>query len=161
MSRRDERESGCAITVRAALERDGEELAMLFDEYRAFYGETRSPERVLALVREQTVSGKTRFFVATKDSGEELAGFVHLIPSLNTLAIRPIWYLEDLFVRPEARRSGIATALMEYAERFARETGAERLTLATAHDNASAQALYRKLGYVREDHFVYYHRLLG
>ncbi len=49
---------------------------------------------------------------------------------------------------------------MKAAEAFAIESGAERLTLATAHDNLAAQALYRKLGYVREEHFVYFHRFL-
>jgi ribosomal protein S18 acetylase RimI-like enzyme len=74
--------------------------------------------------------------------------------------MRPIWLLEDLFVTPEARRRGVAAALMRHAEHFARETGAERLTLATAHDNLRAQSLYRGLGYVREEHFWYFHRVL-
>jgi ribosomal protein S18 acetylase RimI-like enzyme len=49
---------------------------------------------------------------------------------------------------------------VSYAEAFARDTGAERLTLATAHDNLAAQHIYKKLGYVREEHFWYFHRLL-
>jgi ribosomal protein S18 acetylase RimI-like enzyme len=74
--------------------------------------------------------------------------------------MRPIWLLEDLFVAPEARRQGVAAALMRHAEAFARRTGAERLTLATAHDNLNAQALYQLLGYRREEHFWYFHLLL-
>jgi ribosomal protein S18 acetylase RimI-like enzyme len=74
--------------------------------------------------------------------------------------MRPIWFLEDLYVEPSARRKGIAAGLLKYAEEFARSTGAERLTLATAHDNEAAQAVYRKLGYLREEHFWYFHRLL-
>ena len=34
------------------------------------------------------------------------------------------------------------------------------LTLATAHDNLAAQHIYKKMGYVREEHFLYFHRLL-
>ena len=61
---------------------------------------------------------------------------------------------------PSARGLGVATSLLRHAEDFARSTGAERLTLATAHDNLTAQHIYKKLGYVREDHFWYFHRLL-
>jgi ribosomal protein S18 acetylase RimI-like enzyme len=50
--------------------------------------------------------------------------------------------------------------LLSYAEAFARGTGAERLTLATAYDNLAAQHIYQKLGYVREEHFLFFHRLL-
>ena len=160
MSRKDGREFGPTVAVRAALECDVEEQASLFDDYRVFYGESRSPDRALSLVRQQINTGNTRLFVAAADPSEKLVGFVHLIPSLNTLVMRPIWYLEDLFVSPAERRLGVATALMNCAEHFARQTGAERLTLATARDNAVAQAFYRKLGYVSEEHFVYYHRLL-
>ena len=74
--------------------------------------------------------------------------------------MRPIWLLEDLYVDPSARGRGVATSLLRYAEDFARSTGAERLTLATAHGNLTAQHIYRKLGYVREEHFLYFHRLL-
>ena len=85
---------------------------------------------------------------------------MHLMPSTNTLAMRPIWFLEDLYVDVSARGQGVATALVSYAEAFARDTGAERLTLATAHDNLAAQHIYKKLGYVREEHVWYFHRLL-
>jgi ribosomal protein S18 acetylase RimI-like enzyme len=85
---------------------------------------------------------------------------MHLMPSTNTLAMRPIWLLEDLYVDVTARGQGVATALLSYAEEFARSSGAERLTLATAHDNLAAQHIYKKLGYVREEHFWYFHRLL-
>jgi len=65
-----------------------------------------------------------------------------------------------LYVDPSVRGKGIATAFLKHAEEFARRTGAERLTLATAHDNLAAQSIYRKLGYIREEHFWIFHRLL-
>jgi GNAT superfamily N-acetyltransferase len=64
---------------------------------------------------------------------------MHLMPFTNTLAMRPIWFLEDLYVDVSARGQGIATALLSYAEELARSTGAERLALATAHDNLAAR----------------------
>ena len=124
-----------------------------------FYQQTADPKAVEEYVTQEVTTGRTRFLVARDRTGAAL-GFVHLVPATNTLVMRPIWYLEDLFVDPAARRRGVAENLMREAERFATEAGAERLTLATAHDNFAAQALYRKLGYQREDHFIYFHRML-
>ncbi len=135
-------------------------LAPLFDDYRQFYGEASAGQQTLRFVQEHVSKQNTRFLIARGPEGGALLGFIHLIPSFNTLALRPMWFLEDLFVAPSARRSGVATALMKAAEAFAIESGAERLTLATAHDNLAAQALYRKLGFVREEHFLYFHRFL-
>jgi ribosomal protein S18 acetylase RimI-like enzyme len=45
---------------------------------------------------------------------------------------------------------------MERARQLALETGAKRLTLATAMDNTTAQRLYESLGYQRDKKFYYY-----
>jgi len=139
---------------------DVPELAGLFDAYRVFYKAASMPAESEAFVRGLVAHGPTRFFLAREAEGSPALGFVHLMPSINTVAMRPIWLLEDLYVAPSGRRRGVASALMRHAENFARETGAERLTLATAHDNKKAQSLYQRLGYIKEEHFWYYHRML-
>ncbi len=151
------------LTIRPAAAEDIPELAALFDAYRVFYQAGSVPAETAEFVARLVAESRTRFFLAWGDEAgsASLLGFVHLMPSINTVAMRPIWLLEDLFVTPEARRRGVAAALMRHAEHFARETGAERLTLATAHDNLRAQSLYRGLGYVREEHFWYFHRVLA
>jgi ribosomal protein S18 acetylase RimI-like enzyme len=135
------------------------ELLRLYIAYRVFYGEAPERERSIAFISERVTQSSGRYFLAWDDTSSAI-GFVHLMPSTNTLAMRPIWFLEDLYVDVSARGQGVATALLSYAEEFARSTGAERLTLATAHDNLTAQHIYKKLGYVREEHFLYFHRLL-
>ncbi len=136
------------------------ELAGLFDAYRVFYKATSMPAEAEAFVSGLVAHGHTRFFLAREAEGSSALGFVHLMPSINTVAMRPIWLLEDLYVAPSGRRRGVASALMRHAENFARETGAERLTLATAHNNKKAQSLYLRLSYIKEEHFWYYHRVL-
>jgi len=139
---------------------DVAQLARLFDAYRVFYGAAPEPIKADAFIHGLITHGKTHFFVARRAPDAPILGFVHLMPSIGTVAMRPVWLLEDLFVTPETRNTGVATALMQYAETFARQTGAERLTLATAHDNHQAQALYKELGYLPETHFQYFHRVL-
>jgi ribosomal protein S18 acetylase RimI-like enzyme len=150
--------------IKAAVAADVPELARLFDAYRVFYEAVSMPVKSEAFVHGLLTLGNTRFFLAREAPvhGEKRPslGFVHLIPSINTVAMRAIWYLEDLYVAADNRRRGVATSLMRHAETFARETGAERLTLATASNNKRAQSLYQRLGYVPEDHFRYYHRIL-
>ena len=159
------------VSIQAASSRDIPELARLFNAYREFYGEAPDQARALEFIRDRVAVASSQlqgqppvaqYYLAWTDSagGRRAIGFMHLIPSANTLAMRPIWFLEDLYVEPSMRRSGIAAALLRHAEEFARSNGAERLTLATAHDNTAAQALYRKLGYIREEHFWYFHRVL-
>ena len=159
-------------SIQAASLRDISEVARLYNAYRAFYGEPPDEDRALEFVRERIAIAAAQpprefpvaqYFLAWADSptGRRAVGFMHLMPSTNTLAMRPIWFLEDLYVEPSARRKGVASAFLQHAEEFARKTGAERLTLATAHDNEAAQSVYRKLGYIREKHFWIFHRLLS
>jgi ribosomal protein S18 acetylase RimI-like enzyme len=56
--------------------------------------------------------------------------------------------LEDVSVRPEHRRRGVASELTVAAEREARKRGFDRLRLTVGIENAPAQALYRRCGYV-------------
>ena len=68
--------------------------------------------------------------------------------------------MNDLFVEPEARRRGVGRLLLEAAAEFGRHTGAVRLTLVTALDNAPAQALYERAGWRRESVFCTYNLTL-
>ncbi len=55
----------------------------------------------------------------------------------------------NVCVRPEARRRGIAQALMIELERRLLPRGAERITLEVRASNAPAIRLYEKLGYLQ------------
>ena len=55
--------------------------------------------------------------------------------------------MQDVAVRPEHRRRGVATALTAATEDEAGARGFDRLTLTVSLDNDAAQALYRGLGY--------------
>jgi ribosomal protein S18 acetylase RimI-like enzyme len=55
--------------------------------------------------------------------------------------------IQDVWVLPERRRGGIATALTLAAEDAARVRGAERISLSVGIGNAAACALYAGLGF--------------
>ena len=50
-------------------------------------------------------------------------------------------------VAPDARRGGIATAMLTLADSDARAHGARRMILDVAEDNTAARKLYESLGY--------------
>jgi ribosomal protein S18 acetylase RimI-like enzyme len=144
------------VTVRSARPEDLGELARLFDAYRAFYRQPSDRAAAERFLRERFALGDSFVFVAERPGGG-LAGFTQLYPTLSSVSLAPILVLNDLFVDPDARRSGVGRALLEAAHAFARERGAVRVTLETARDNASAQRLYEALGYERDVAFYRYH----
>ena len=68
-----------------------------------------------------------------------------------------VWVLNDLYVDADARRHGVAQALLDAAADFARDDGAIRLELETTPDNRTAQALYESGGWQRYDDTLRYH----
>jgi ribosomal protein S18 acetylase RimI-like enzyme len=73
--------------------------------------------------------------------GDEPLGHAHL-------ALSDPPELQDVSVRPEHRRRGVATALAGEAERSVVARGSGRLRLTVSVDNDAALALYRHLGYL-------------
>ena len=91
-----------------------------------------------------------------KPGSNPAIGFIQLYPALCSVDLVPYYVLYDLFVLPAARKHGVATALMNAAADFARENGAARLDLETAHTNQTAKSLYLKLGYEADTTFQKY-----
>ena len=56
--------------------------------------------------------------------------------------------LQDVEVRPERRRGGVASALAAGAEDLAAEHGADRVRLLVSADDVAVRRLYASLGYV-------------
>jgi ribosomal protein S18 acetylase RimI-like enzyme len=73
--------------------------------------------------------------------GEEPLGHLHL-------ALTDPPELQDVAVRVQHRRRGVASALTEAAEQEARARGFDRVRLTVSVDNDVAQTLYRRLGYL-------------
>ncbi len=55
-------------------------------------------------------------------------------------------YLEDLYVKPEARGKGVARELLTYLARLAMDHGCNRMEWAVLDWNATAIRFYQKLG---------------
>lgn len=87
-----------------------------------------------------------------------ILGFAICVTHPSSWSTAPSCYLEDLFVDPGARGSGVAAALIEAAADAARARGADRLYWHTQEFNAPARSLYDTLA-ERTSFIVYRKRL--
>ena len=142
--------------VRQAGSGDVEAVAPLFDAYRQFYQQPSDPALARGFIAERLARAESVIFLAERDG--QAVGFVQLYPLFSSTAARPrrLWLLNDLFVSPSARGSGVARALMDRARRLGEETGAAGLELATARSNAPAQRLYESMGWRQDEEFLRY-----
>lgn len=131
----------------------------LFNAYRIFYQLPDDLTQSRAFIAQNLSEGRSKIFMLTNDDGEAVA-FAQLYPAICSLAMRQYYYLSDLYVKPSARRSGHARSLMDHLTQHFRQTGAQRLTLDTAHTNVTAQRLYESLGYQTEKEYITYHLVL-
>lgn len=65
------------------------------------------------------------------------------------------WWMQSVYVVPEARRQGVFRALYADVEAAARSAGAAGLRLYVEHDNHSAQATYVARGMRRSHYHLY------
>ena len=92
--------------------------------------------------------------------GEEVAGYAVFFSTFSTfLAIQGVW-LEDLFVRPAARKHGVGHALLAAVAAALVERGGERLEWSALHWNELALGFYRSLGAQQMNDWIT-HRLIG
>lgn len=129
-------------------------LVPLFDAYRQFYQQSSDLEGARHYLTTRIEQEETVIFIALR--GGVGIGFTLLYPMFSSVSMRRVWVLNDLYVAQEGRRTGIATDLIESARQVAIETEARGLELATAPDNAAAQALYESLGWERDTFYHYY-----
>jgi GNAT superfamily N-acetyltransferase len=83
--------------------------------------------------------------VLAEDDGRPV-GFALFFHNFSTFLGRPGIYLEDLFVLPERRGSGIGRMLLAHLARLAVERGCGRLEWAVLDWNRDAIKFYERLG---------------
>jgi GNAT superfamily N-acetyltransferase len=83
--------------------------------------------------------------VIARESGDPVA-FALFFPVFSTFLGRPGIYLEDLFVREDARGHGVGRALVKYLAKLAVERGWGRVEWSVLDWNAPAIGFYRRLG---------------
>jgi len=80
---------------------------------------------------------------------------------VNGTSGSPVPFLEGLYVEPDARRSGVARALVAAVGDWAMEHQAVELASDALLDNTVSHAVHRALGFVETERVVYFCKRLG
>ena len=97
---------------------------------------------------EEWIFERGRAEVLLAELAGKIVGFALFFHNFSTFLGRAGIYLEDLFVRPEARGQGNGKALLRELARIALERGCGRLEWACLDWNAPSIAFYRAQGAV-------------
>ena len=122
-------------------------MAGLLAGFRDWWGRDEPPEESLAAGVRRLMTEDAEYLLAAQAEGAAPAGVCQL-------RYRPVlWrdgddcFLEDLFVREEARRAGLGRSLVDAAVQRARERGCARIELDANDANPPAVTLYEGAGF--------------
>ena len=96
-------------------------------------------------------------------SGASGLGFVEAskrVDYVNGTSSSPVAFVEGLYVVPDARRQGVARALVESVVNWALDEGCTELASDALIDNGTAHAAHRALGFEETERVVYFRRAL-
>ncbi|EMY71496.1 GNAT family N-acetyltransferase [Leptospira vanthielii] len=144
------------MKIRQANYKDVSKLSEIFDAYRQFYGQTSDVAGAMRFLQDRMEHGQSVIFLAEDSKSEEIAGFTQLYPVFSSISMQRSYLLNDLFVKKEFRKQGIAKQLITEAKSFTKTNSGKGLELSTSTHNKEARALYAKEAFVEEIEFLTY-----
>lgn len=136
------------ITVRPIGDRDFFSWIPLFAGYAEFYESPFSDETALTVwqwLNDSSHELEAVVAVEAGEMGDKLVGFAHFREVPRTLESRRGLYLDDLFVDPEYRGSGVGSQLIEAVRELGEKRGHSLVRWITSETNEAAQKVYDKV----------------
>jgi GNAT superfamily N-acetyltransferase len=138
---------GAEVTISKVDVVDLPQLLPLIRAYLDFYEVIPRDDRVVALCRTLIDDpGEGVQLIARDEETAEPVGFATVYWTWSTLDAMRIGLMNDLFVVPGRRGSGIGGRLIEACRGACRKRGAGKLVWDTAPDNQTARRLYEATG---------------
>ena len=132
--------------IRFATREDVPAIVSLIREAADFEGHahlaTATPERLEA----ELFGDRSACECLIGEHDGETVGFAIFFHNFSTFLCRKGLYLEDLFVRPAARGTGMGRALLQRLAQIAVERGCGRFEWGVLQWNVAAQAFYKRMG---------------
>ena len=129
------------------------DLVPLFNDYRIFYKQESNEELASQFLKVRIQNNESVIFIAYLNN--EAVGFTQLYPLFSSVSMKPMYLLNDLFVKSNYRGKGIGEALINKAKALCETQKNKGLALQTSADNP-AQKIYERLGFIK-DHDLYYY----
>src|SRR4051812_46377546 len=110
-------------TISALTADDHDDWLSLWWAYLGFYETELSTEQTELTFARLIDPADAVHGVIARDEAGRAVGLVHWMTHPSTWAVGPYCYLEDLFVDPDARGSGVGAALIEQVRSWAAGSG--------------------------------------
>jgi GNAT superfamily N-acetyltransferase len=127
-----------------------EDVPEILDMLRESAADQGFPDEVVVTeqdLREDGFGSATpRFHVLIAEVDGHSAGMALYFVTYSTWGSRDVLYLEDLYIRKEFRRFGVARKLMLELARIGRERGCGRMQWVVHSKNVAAMRFYESLG---------------
>lgn len=130
-----------------------DDVAVLVELMREFYAEAAFPlneERATEAFRALLADDRNGEAWLAQSDGQDVAYMV-LTFTFSMEYGGPAAFIDDLFVRPAFRNAGLGGALVSHARDRCVARGARAVHLEVGQENAVAQHLYRKAGFLGTD----------
>lgn len=123
------------------------DLIPLFDGYRIFYKQTSDYTKAKTFLTDRIQNNESIIYIAYDN--ENAVGFTQLYPLFSSVAMQPMFLLNDLYVEDNYRSQGIGNLLIDKAKKLCKTLNYKGMAIQTAHTNP-AQHLYERLGFVKD-----------
>ena len=143
------------LTIRFAVEKDTPLILCFIKElaqYENMLNEVVASEEIL---RDSLFHRKVAEVVIAEHNGEPV-GFALFFHNFSTFRGKSGIYLEDLFVRPNARGAGLGKALLSFLAKLAVDRGCARLEWWCLDWNEPSIAFYKQMGAKPMDEWTVY-----
>jgi GNAT superfamily N-acetyltransferase len=135
-----------AICIRDAREGDEDAILKFLRDFAAFEKLTHTFRLTREIIARDFLGPDRRVQCDLAEWNGAPAGLMIWFRQYSTFQAAPVFYLEDIYVAPDYRRRGVATALLQHLSARAREENAVRLDWIVLEWNAPAIAFYERMG---------------
>ena len=137
------------MNIREAKKSDLDQLSILFDAYRVFYGKESNIDISKNFLESRLSNKDSEVFICEFDN--ILIGFVQLYPLFSSTRVSKYWLLNDLFVDSKYRGKGYSKLLIDKAKELVKESNACGMMLETEKSNKIGNNLYPETGFKKND----------
>ncbi len=142
-----------SVTIRRIEPRDEPRWRVLWDGYNRFY-EREPNEAITRHLWRRIFDPAVPVWAIVAERDGEVVGIAHYVIHESTSRLKPVCYLQDLFVDPAERVGGVGRMLMDWLVAEVKSQGWSRLYWLTKENNYRARALYDS--YTPRSPFVHY-----
>lgn len=145
------------MTIRFIEANDFETWLTLWKGYQEFYQSWIDDQVTRSTFSRFLSEQEPVYCLVIEDESQKIIGFVHYIFHRSTWSEGNYCYLQDLFVDPAQRASGIGRKLIEEVYKIAEEKKCSRVYWLTQETNYQARMLYDRIA--DNSGFIQYRKL--